>query len=486
MFRQSAKPICRLASLLHNRPEARTFGLNNPNSAFAWGQSGWGLVYAARAEEALLHFQRALRLNPRDARALNYLYLNGMALALIQLDRDAEAVATARKAVQHRPNGVGPLRALAAALALAGQLDEARIALRRLLELDPTSSLESILRFGYSEEARARYFQGLLRAGIPQLRSREIGSAAPTPPRSAKLDGVETATATSPGRQQIPKAARDQRITFCRAADGISLAVARVGRGMPLVCTPTWGTHLEYDWENPIRAKLWEFLADRFELIRYDGRGFGLSDRSPTEISLATLQCDLETIVDALGLSRYALFCVSTGCPAAIAHAASRPERVSKMVIHDGMVRGVNSWWPAEAIRLVYGYAAIMGRQWGSAAIGLIRSTVADSIPSLSTEQVEWCANLLPMTTSLENALRYFSVFTDFDVADCLPKVRAPTLVLHCQHCRATRIQQAIGIARSIPNARLVSLESDNLIPVPDDPAWPVFIGAVQAFLSEA
>jgi pimeloyl-ACP methyl ester carboxylesterase len=184
-------------------------------------------------------------------------------------------------------------------------------------------------------------------------------------------------------------------------------------------------------------------------------------------------------------LSRYALFCTSTGAPTAIAHAASHPERVSKMVIHDGMVQGVNTWWPAEAIRLVYGYAAIMGTQWGSAAIGLIRSTVADSVPSLSPEQVEWCANLLPMTTSLENALRYFSVFTDFDVAGCLPKVRAPTLVLHCQHCRATRLQQALRISASIPNARLVNLESDNLIPVPGDSAWPVFIDAVQAFLSE-
>jgi len=90
------------------------------------------------------------------------------------------------------------------------------------------------------------------------------------------------------------------------------------------------------------------------------------------------------------------------------------------------------------------------------------------------------------MTTSLENALRYFSVFTDLDVADCLPKVRAPTLVLYCQHCRATRIQQALDIAASIPNARLVSLESNNLIPLPGEPAWPVFIDAVQAFLSEA
>ena len=292
--------------------------------------------------------------------------------------------------------------------------------------------------------------------------------------------------ATLPPGEQVPKAAGDQRITFCRTSDGVSLAVARVGRGMPLVCPPTWGTHLEYDWENPIRAKLWAFLADRFELIRYDGRGFGLSDRNVTEISLATLQCDLEAIVSALDLRRYAFFCTSTGCPAAIAHAVSYPDRVSKMVIHDGMVQGVNAWWPAEAIRLVNGYAAIVGKEWPSAALGLIRTIVAESAPGLSAEQLRWCANILPMTTSPENALRYFSVSTDIDVTDRLPRVGAPTLVLHCRHCRTTPSQQTLRIARSIPNARLVSLESDNLIPLPGEPAWPVFLGTIETFLSEA
>ena len=138
----------------------------NPSSAFAWGQSGWGLVYAGCPKPALLHFQRTLRLNPRDPRARNY--LSGMVLALIQLERDRDAVAIGRKAVQHCPNGAGPLCVLTASLALTGQLDEARVALRNLLELDPTCTVTSVLRFGYSEKARRRYFEGLRKAGMPE------------------------------------------------------------------------------------------------------------------------------------------------------------------------------------------------------------------------------------------------------------------------------------------------------------------------------
>jgi tetratricopeptide (TPR) repeat protein len=92
-----------------------------------------------------------------------------MALALIQLNRDEQAIATARKAIQQRPTFAAAWRMLAAGLALAGRLDEARAALRRVLELDPTCSLATMyLRFGHSEKARARFYDGLRKAGMPE------------------------------------------------------------------------------------------------------------------------------------------------------------------------------------------------------------------------------------------------------------------------------------------------------------------------------
>jgi len=58
---------------------------------------------------------------------------------------------------------------LSATLALAGRLEEARDALRRVLELDPSCTLETMyLRFGHSETARARFYDGLRKAGMPE------------------------------------------------------------------------------------------------------------------------------------------------------------------------------------------------------------------------------------------------------------------------------------------------------------------------------
>src|SRR5262245_5808370 len=91
-----------------------------------------------------------------------------------------------------------------------------------------------------------------------------------------------------------------QKVRFCRTRDGVNIAAASVGNGMPLVRTSTWMTHVEYDWQSPIRTPLLQFLADRYHLIRYDCRNNGLSDWDVSDVSFEALQHDLETVVDAL------------------------------------------------------------------------------------------------------------------------------------------------------------------------------------------
>jgi hypothetical protein len=60
-------------------------------------------------------------------------------------------------------------RAFAAALALTGQMDEARSATKRLLAIDLSCTLTAMaVRYGCREIARARYFEGMHKAGLPE------------------------------------------------------------------------------------------------------------------------------------------------------------------------------------------------------------------------------------------------------------------------------------------------------------------------------
>ena len=107
-----------------------------------------------------------MRLSPRDPRA--YDALSGLAFALVQVDRDAEAISLFRQAILQNPGFAPGWRGLTSALAMVGQLDEAKRALTRTLELDPTFTLQSITaRLGLNDRVRnGRLFEGWRRAGV--------------------------------------------------------------------------------------------------------------------------------------------------------------------------------------------------------------------------------------------------------------------------------------------------------------------------------
>src|SRR5947209_8978185 len=65
----------------------------------------------------------------------------------------------------------------------------------------------------------------------------------PKPVDAYALDST-TADPTQPGHMKL-------KVNYCRAPDGVRLAYAMMGGGLPLVKTANWMNHLEFDWENP-------------------------------------------------------------------------------------------------------------------------------------------------------------------------------------------------------------------------------------------
>ena len=90
---------------------------------------------------------------------------------------------------------------------------------------------------------------------------------------------------------------------------------------------------------------MWEpqvaLLAREHRVVRYDARGCGLSDREAAQDSFATNLVDLEAVVGAAGLQRFALFGASQGAAIAIEYAARHPQRVSHLILCGGYLRGV-------------------------------------------------------------------------------------------------------------------------------------------------
>src|SRR5690606_34106709 len=130
------------------------------------------------------------------------------------------------------------------------------------------------------------------------------------------------------------------RVAFCRSGDGTRLAYATSGDGYPLVKAGHWLTHLEKDWNSPLWRPFLDRLNESFHVVRYDQRGNGLSQWDVADFSLERFVEDLEAVVAASGLDRFALYGTSQGAPAAVAYAARHPDRVSRLILHGGYEKG--------------------------------------------------------------------------------------------------------------------------------------------------
>jgi adenylate cyclase len=106
----------------------------NPSFADGWRWSGWLRLWAGLPDLAIDHFERSVRLNPRDPKD-GTLMANGTAHFFAR--RLDQARAMLLLSLQHHPNWVPTHRFLAACYAHLGQLDEAKIVIKRLRALTP-------------------------------------------------------------------------------------------------------------------------------------------------------------------------------------------------------------------------------------------------------------------------------------------------------------------------------------------------------------
>ena len=74
-------------------------------------------------------------------------------------------------------------------------------------------------------------------------------------------------------------------------------------------------------------------------------------------------------------------------------------------------------------------------------------------------------------------------VLSRIDVRDLLADVRHPTLVLHATGDQAIPVQEGEALARGIPGARFVPLDSSNHILLEREPAFRTFIEEAKRFL---
>jgi pimeloyl-ACP methyl ester carboxylesterase/DNA-binding CsgD family transcriptional regulator len=282
-------------------------------------------------------------------------------------------------------------------------------------------------------------------------------------------------------RTTIPLLRHETR--FCRAPDGVGLAYAVEGEGPPLVKAGNWMTHLEYDRQSPVWRHWVTELSRGHTLVRYDERGCGLSDRQfDGTLTLETYVGDLTAVADAASLDRFALLGLSGGGATAIEYAARNPERVSHLVLYGAYARG-RSHRGDRAVEETRLMGDLMRVGWGGTVPAFREVFSSMFIPSAGEEQKRWYDDMQQASSNGEMAARLWRSRTHIEVSDTARRVTQPALVLHARQDQAIAYEEGRRLASLLPNARLVTLESDNHILQEREPAWGVFLSEVRAFL---
>lgn len=268
----------------------------------------------------------------------------------------------------------------------------------------------------------------------------------------------------------------EPRIQYATTADGVSIAFWTVGDGTPLVLLPYIPfSHIQLEWQMSQPRRWYERLAGSTRmLVRYDGRGTGLSQRQIPTFSLDALVQDLEAVVDHLGLERFALFAIADSGVTAIAYAARHPELVSHLILWCTWARRADVAGPVtRALR------AVAEQDWTTYTEMVARVWMGWSAEKDAHQFAAFCRECV----TPEFMRDFFPAVHDFDASPFLSQVRCPTLVLHRRQMPVPDMNVVRALASGIPGARLALLEGASPFPFQGDDV--AVLKAVREFFGE-
>lgn len=271
-------------------------------------------------------------------------------------------------------------------------------------------------------------------------------------------------------------------VRFCPSHDGTRIAYAIHGNGPPLILGKNWISHLQYDWDDPVLSHVLDALGRVVTVLRYDERGYGLSDWEPEDFSLEARLGDLEVVAAAAGFDRYAVMAMGQAGQVAISHAAQHPARVTRLVLN-GTYAGVTDEYRASFEEYFATLVQIVRFGWTHSDSRFRRVFSESMVPGATERQKRWIDELQPLVTSKDTAIAAARVRKETDVMDLLTDVTVPTLVLHTRGNRMAPFEQGRIMAARIPDAHLVALKSENMAPLADEAAWQVWLTEVTKFL---
>jgi pimeloyl-ACP methyl ester carboxylesterase/DNA-binding CsgD family transcriptional regulator len=266
----------------------------------------------------------------------------------------------------------------------------------------------------------------------------------------------------------------EPRIRYVSTTDGVRIAFWTLGQGPPLLFLAGRPWNYVELGQVPACRQWYERLARQHQLVRYDARGTGCSQREIADYSLDAQVGDVELVVDHLGLRQFAVLGAADAGPVAIAYAARHPERVSRLVLWCTWVRSADV--TSSRIRA---WRSLLDQDWD-----LLTDTCAHLVFGWSGGELgRAAAQHLRESVTPAGMRAALAAIGDLDVTGLLTTIRAPTLVLHRRAIAWLPVDGVRSIAAAIPDARLALFDGEWTVPYLGDAEATA--DAIDVFLRE-
>jgi class 3 adenylate cyclase len=205
-------------------------------------------------------------------------------------------------------------------------------------------------------------------------------------------------------------------------------------------------SHCQLEWRQ---TDFFERLCRNRMIVPFDPRGAGLSDRDAEDFSIEARMLDIEAVVSALGLKRFALHGIGSSGPLAITYAVEHPELISHLILDDAFISGREYLDRPQNASLFQ-----LSDDWDA-----FTESIAFASMGYGGDDALRHAEYLRACTTPQAFSRWSSAQAKVDVADLLPRIQAPTLILQHKGLRYVGADEGREMATRIPDARLVVLE---------------------------
>jgi pimeloyl-ACP methyl ester carboxylesterase len=239
------------------------------------------------------------------------------------------------------------------------------------------------------------------------------------------------------------------------SANGIEIYYDTEGQGQPLVLISGIG-YTNWQWHRMV-----PFLAGHFQVITFDNRGVGQTDKPTGPYSAHMLAADTVGLLDALGIEKAVVLGHSMGGFIAQALALEFPHKVEKLVLASTNFGGPRHVpVTPEAMKVLTDVSSDPVTRFKN---GLYISTApgwAEKHPEIIQEWVEWrAANPIepaPYQAQLAIGLGLLQEAASFE--NHLYRIKAPTLILFGQYDKVVPPENAALLAEKIAGSKVVIL----------------------------